>query len=241
MKTPFSIFPLHRHLAAVAVSLGFLGLSAHAALIAAPATAPGVAGAPAGNTLPGAPPEEDIFDIRPPIHIAGEVFWVGWAAGTLAAVGLGYGVWRLLRGKLRMKLPYEVALEKLLASRPPVPQSGAGAHLLGPGLGGRTLLYRANVPGTRRTSNDRGVSLRSCHQRRRPARRAPRHPRRISRPLRSRKVRDVAAQHPADGSHAPKRPRLHPRHGTARESAASRNPGSRVPAGGHPSLTTHPP
>jgi hypothetical protein len=117
MKTPFSIFPLHRHLAAVAVSLGFLGLSAHAALIAAPATAPGVDGAPAGNTLPGAPPEEDIFDIRPPIHIAGEVFWAGWAAGTLAAVGLGYGVWRLLRGKLRVKLPYEVALEKLLAAR----------------------------------------------------------------------------------------------------------------------------
>jgi hypothetical protein len=117
MKTPFSIFPLHRHLAAVAVSLGFLGLSAHAALIAAPATAPGVAGAPAGNTLPGAPPEEDIFDIRPPIHIAGEVFWAGWAAGALAAVGLGYGVWRLLRGKLRVKLPYEVALEKLLAAR----------------------------------------------------------------------------------------------------------------------------
>jgi len=117
MKTPFSIFPLHRHLAAVAVSLGFLGLSAHAAPIAAPATAPGVAGAPAGNTLPGAPPEEDIFDIRPPIHIAGEVFWAGWAAGALAAVGLGYGVWRLLRGKLRVKLPYEVALEKLLAAR----------------------------------------------------------------------------------------------------------------------------
>jgi hypothetical protein len=117
MKTPFSIFPLHRHLAAVAASLGFLGLSAHAAPIAAPATAPGVAGAPAGNTLPGAPPEEDIFDIRPPIHIAGEVFWAGWAAGALAAVGLGYGVWRLLRGQLRVKLPYEVALEKLLAAR----------------------------------------------------------------------------------------------------------------------------
>ncbi|HWX36314.1 MAG TPA: hypothetical protein VNZ53_53980 [Steroidobacteraceae bacterium] len=117
MKTPFSIFPLHRHLAAVAVSLGFLGLSAHAAPIAAPATAPGVAGAPARNTLPGAPPEEDIFDIRPPIHIAGEVFWAGWGAAALAAAGLGYGVWRLLRGKLRVKLPYEVALEKLLAAR----------------------------------------------------------------------------------------------------------------------------
>ena len=117
MKTPLSLLPLHRHLAAVAVSLGFLGLSAHAAPIAAPASAPGVVGAPAGNTLPGAPPEEDIFDIRPPIHIAGEVFWAGWGAAALAAAGLGYGVWRLLRGKLRVKLPYEVALEKLLAAR----------------------------------------------------------------------------------------------------------------------------
>ena len=240
MKTPFSILLLRRHLAAVAVSLGFLGLSAHAAPIAAPATAPGVAGAPAGNTLPVAAPEEDIFDIRPPIHIADEVFWAGWGAGALAAAGLGYGVWRLLRGKLRVKLPYEVALEKLLAARQFLSPEQA-QHLLGPGLGGRALLHRANVPGTRRTSNDRGVSLRSCRQRRQPARRAPRHPRRISRPLRSREVRDVAAQRPADGSDAAKRPRLHPRHGTARESAASRNPGSRVPTGGHPSLTTHPP
>jgi len=117
MKTPLSLLPLRRHLAAAAVSLGFLGLSAHAAPIAAPASASGVAGAPAGKTLPVAAPEEDIFDIRPPIHIAGEVFWVGWAAGVLAAAGLGYCGWRLLRGKLRMKLPYEVALEKLLAAR----------------------------------------------------------------------------------------------------------------------------
>jgi len=117
MKTFLSLLPLGPHLAAGAVSLGFLVLSAHAAPIAAPATAPGVANAPPGKTLPVAAPEEDIFDIRPPIHIAGEVFWAGWAAGALAVAGLGYCGWRLLRGKLGMKLPYEVALEKLLAAR----------------------------------------------------------------------------------------------------------------------------
>ena len=117
MKTPLSLLPLRWHLAAVAVSLGFLVLSAHAAPIAAPASATAVAGAPAAKTLPVAAPEEDIFDIRPPIHVAGEVFWAGWAAGAVAAAGLGYCGWRLLRGKLRVKLPYEVALEKLLAAR----------------------------------------------------------------------------------------------------------------------------
>src|SRR5271165_5589954 len=117
MKISFSLISFRRHLAAAAVSLGFLGLSAHATSIATPATAPGVTGAPTGNTLPVTAPEEDIFDIRPPIHIAEEVFWVGWGAAGLAAAGLGYGVWRLLRRKLRVKLPYEVALEKLQAAR----------------------------------------------------------------------------------------------------------------------------
>jgi hypothetical protein len=117
MKTRFSFRTLRPHLAVAAVSLGFLGLSAHAAPISAPATAPGVAGPLARNAHSVAAPEEDIFDIRPPIHIAGEVFWLGWGAGLLVAAGLGYGGWRLLRGKLRAKLPYEVALEKLLAAR----------------------------------------------------------------------------------------------------------------------------
>jgi hypothetical protein len=117
MKTSFSLISLRPHLAAAAVSLGFLGLSAHAAPIAAPATPSAVTGAPAGKTLPVTAPEEDIFDIRPPIHIAEEVFWAGWGAGVLAAAGLGYGLWRLLRGKLRVKLPHEVALEKLRAAR----------------------------------------------------------------------------------------------------------------------------
>ena len=117
MKIPFSLLSLRAPVAAVAVSFGFLVLSARAVPIAAPAAAPAVAGAPPGKTLPVAVPAEDIFDIRPPIHIAGEVFWAGWTAGALAAAGLGYCGWRLLHGKLRAKLPYEVALEKLLAAR----------------------------------------------------------------------------------------------------------------------------
>jgi hypothetical protein len=117
MKTSFSILLLRPQLAAVAVSLGLLGLSAHAVPLPAPATASGVTVTPAGKTPPGGAAQDDIFDIRPPIHIPDEIFWAGWAAGALAAAALGYGGWRLLRGKLRVKLPYEVALERLLAAR----------------------------------------------------------------------------------------------------------------------------
>jgi hypothetical protein len=116
MKTPFSMLLLPPQLAAVAVSLGLLGLSAQAAPLA-PAPASGVLATPTGKTSPDAAAPDDIFDIRPPIHIPGEIFWVGWAAGALAATALGYGGWRLLRARLRVKLPYEVALEKLLAAR----------------------------------------------------------------------------------------------------------------------------
>lgn len=116
MKTSFSILRLRPQLAAVVASLGFLGLSAHAVPLTAAAPASGVLVAPTGKAPPGAG-QDDIFDIRPPIHIPAEIFWTGWAAGALAATALGYGGWRLLRGKLRVKLPYEVALEKLLAAR----------------------------------------------------------------------------------------------------------------------------
>ncbi len=117
MKSPFSILLFRPQFAAVAVSLGLLGLSAHAASLAAPATASGVLATPPGKTPPGPAALDDIFDIRPPIHIPGEIFWAGWTAVALAAAALGYGGWRLLRGKLRVKLPYEVALERLLAAR----------------------------------------------------------------------------------------------------------------------------
>ena len=62
-------------------------------------------------------PEEDIFDIRGPIHIPASFPWAAWCAGALAATGLGFGAWALLR-RPRRKLPYEIALEKLAATRP---------------------------------------------------------------------------------------------------------------------------
>jgi hypothetical protein len=117
MKTSCSILLLRPQLAAVAVSLGLLSLSAQAAPLAAPATASGVLATPPAKTPSVAAGQDDIFDIRPPIHIPEEIFWAGWAAGALAAAALGLGGWRLLRGKLRAKLPYEVALERLLAAR----------------------------------------------------------------------------------------------------------------------------
>jgi hypothetical protein len=117
MKSLFSILFRRPQLAAVAVTIGLLGLSAHAAPPAAPTTASGVFAMPPGKTPPVVAPQDDIFDIRPPIHIPGEIFWAGWAAGAFATAALGYGAWRLLRRKSRAKLPYEVALEKLLAAR----------------------------------------------------------------------------------------------------------------------------
>jgi hypothetical protein len=117
MKTSFLILFRRPQLAAVAVSLGLLGLSVHAAPLGAPATASGVLAAAPDKTLPVAAPQDDIFDIRPPIHIPSEVFWAGWSAGLLVAAVLGYSTWRLLRGKLRVKRPYEIALERLLAAR----------------------------------------------------------------------------------------------------------------------------
>lgn len=118
MKTSYSFLALRAPLAAVAVSLGFFDLSAQAAPSAASAAASNVVGpSSATAALPAAAPDEDIFDIRPPIHIPEEIFWAGWGFGALVAAGLAYGGWRLLRKKSRAKLPYEIALGKLLAAR----------------------------------------------------------------------------------------------------------------------------
>jgi hypothetical protein len=61
---------------------------------------------------------EDIRDIRGPYHIPPGWLWLAWVAGGLALAGLGYGAWRWHhRLGLRVKLPYEIALEQLEAAR----------------------------------------------------------------------------------------------------------------------------
>jgi hypothetical protein len=76
-------------------------------------------------TTPSHPPtqaqavaEQDIRDIRPPYHIPPNWLWLAWTAGGLALAALGYGAWRgRHRLGMRVKLPYELALEELEAAR----------------------------------------------------------------------------------------------------------------------------
>ena len=117
MKTPFSLLSRRPYWLAIALSLNLLIRSASAATGITSPSPSSVAGPVVNKTPSMVAPADDIFDIRPPIHIAEEVFWAGWIAGVLAAGVLGYGGWRLWRGKRRLKLPYEVALERLQAAR----------------------------------------------------------------------------------------------------------------------------
>ncbi len=116
MKTLIHRFPLSPEKAAAVVAFSFFGLTAFAApqpgpVAVAPPTATGAHSAPATP----AAPEEDILDIRGPIHIPAPFPWA-WTTGSLAAAGLSFGVWAILR-RPRRKLPYEVALEKLAQTR----------------------------------------------------------------------------------------------------------------------------
>jgi hypothetical protein len=62
--------------------------------------------------------QEDIRDIRPPYHIPPRWLWILWTAGGLAFAALGYAAWRgRHRLGMRVKLPYEIALERLEAAR----------------------------------------------------------------------------------------------------------------------------
>ena len=95
-------------IAAAVVALSLVGLNAHAAPLPAPV-------APSAPVTKAAP-QEDILDIRPPIHIAAPFPWLAWSAGALGVAGLGFGTWRLLR-RPRRKLAYEIALENLENAR----------------------------------------------------------------------------------------------------------------------------
>lgn len=88
------------------------GLRAQAAPAPAPQAIHAAAPAQVQSTS-----EEDILDIRGPIHLPAPFPWLAWSAGALATAGLGAGTWFFLR-RPRRKLPYEIALEKLAATRP---------------------------------------------------------------------------------------------------------------------------
>jgi len=62
--------------------------------------------------------DQDIRDIRPPYHIPPGWLWLAWVSGGLVLAALGYGAWRWRqRLGLRVKLPYQIALEQLEAAR----------------------------------------------------------------------------------------------------------------------------
>lgn len=61
---------------------------------------------------------DDIRDIRGPKHIPTPWFWPGWLAGAALLTALGVVAWRWSRSHGRVvKLPYEIALERLEKAR----------------------------------------------------------------------------------------------------------------------------
>jgi len=96
-------------IAATVAMFSLVGLNAHGA----PQPAAVVPSAPASQGVP----QEDILDIRPPIHLPAPFPWLAWSAGALGAAGLGLGAWRLHR-RPRRRLAYEIALENLEKARP---------------------------------------------------------------------------------------------------------------------------
>jgi hypothetical protein len=86
---------------------------AQAPALAAKPTAAAIA--PTATTAP----EEDIRDIRPPIHIPYGWLWAVYVAGGLGLAGLAFAAWRWhhRHGQARAKLLYQLTLEKLEAAR----------------------------------------------------------------------------------------------------------------------------
>ena len=78
----------------------------------APAPTPTVQAAASNPT---AVAQEDIRDIRPPIHIPYGWLWAAYAAGGFALAGLTLAAWRWRQrhGQSRRKLLYELTLEQL--------------------------------------------------------------------------------------------------------------------------------
>jgi hypothetical protein len=62
-------------------------------------------------------PNEDIRDIRGPIHILSHWPWIMGAASAAVLLAAGYSAWRWSRKGQRALLPFEIALAKLEAAR----------------------------------------------------------------------------------------------------------------------------
>jgi len=108
----FLIPSLRPVLAAALLSLA--SASAPAAMTAPSANVPSATASPGAV----ASSEEDIRDIRPPFHIPSNLPWLIGAAGAAALAAAGYGMWRWTRKGARKLDAYEIALEKLEATRP---------------------------------------------------------------------------------------------------------------------------
>jgi hypothetical protein len=100
-------------LTAITLLLGVYG-ALKAAQMQAPSSQPAAA-----TIMPAVknPVDQDIRDIRPPIHIPYGWLWAAYVAGGLALAGLGVGTWRWLRRRSHQKLLYELTLEQLEAAR----------------------------------------------------------------------------------------------------------------------------
>ena len=117
MKYSFQHIFVRSTIASFVLAVSLLGLEVDTAPPSVPPPAPPPApSSPVIQTVPHQQevPGEDIFDIRGPIHIPASRPWLAWSASALAALGLG--AWALLR-RPRRKLPYELALDKLAATR----------------------------------------------------------------------------------------------------------------------------
>jgi hypothetical protein len=120
MKTCIRFFRQTAQLVAVTAlaALCLAGSNTQAAPLAPANPAPvpaklGTAPTPAQSTA-----DQDIRDIRPPYYIPPSWLWLAWAAGGVALAALGFGIWRWRhRLGLRVKLPYELALERLEEAR----------------------------------------------------------------------------------------------------------------------------
>lgn len=111
---------------------------------------PSIGGNPAAS-LP--PDDEDILDIRGPIHIEPASSWLPWTAGTAGVLALLFAVWKLLRlpGHILGRPLYLLALDKLAATRPLM-------------LSGNTEAFSHAVSETVRNFIEQALGVRAAHR-----------------------------------------------------------------------------